>query len=65
MTNSNLQEFLASKGVVPTLMRVLYDSTLWVNTDKDREVSEEMQVYILFSIHFIDDIRWFLTYWTE
>ncbi|KAF8381875.1 bar-1 [Pristionchus pacificus] len=41
------KEFLASKGVVPTLMRVLYDSTLWVNTDKDREVSEEMQECLL------------------
>ncbi|GMR32489.1 hypothetical protein PMAYCL1PPCAC_02684, partial [Pristionchus mayeri] len=45
------KEFLASKGVVPTLMRVLYESTLWVATDKDKEVSEEMQEALLCCLH--------------
>ncbi|GMT33020.1 hypothetical protein PFISCL1PPCAC_24317, partial [Pristionchus fissidentatus] len=41
------KEFLSSKGVIPTLMRVLYESTLWVQTEKDKEVSEEMQESLL------------------
>ncbi|GMT04342.1 hypothetical protein PENTCL1PPCAC_26516, partial [Pristionchus entomophagus] len=45
------KEYLASKGVVPTLMRVLYESTMWVQTEKDREVSEEMQEALLCCLH--------------